>query len=288
MKLPEINPKTAKKEIIHFIKEMKNKSNVGGVVIGLSGGIDSTIVAYLLKEAIGSENIYSYHLANSCTPKEDTEHARLIAKLLNISYNEIDIDSISHEFLNLANDNNKNNNKNNNNNNVNNDNLANYTPSSQNKVVEGNFKARIRMCLLYYFANLKNCLVAGTGNKSELLIGYFTKYGDGACDFEPIGDIYKTQLMKLAKDWKIPKEIIDKPPRAGFWENQTDEDEIGFSYEVLDQLLYLITDKKLKNADILKEMDISSLEIDSVRDKIANNEHKLHSPPSPFENKKLF
>jgi len=281
MKLPEIDPKIVKKEIISFIKEIKNRSNSFGVVIGLSGGIDSTIVAYLLKEAIGNENVYSYHLASSSTPKEDTEHARLIAKLLNVGYREIDIDGISHEFLSLANDNNLANNDNIENN------LANNIPSLENKTTEGNLKARIRMCLLYYFANLKNCLVSGTGNKSELLIGYFTKYGDGACDFEPIGDIYKTQLMKLAKSWGIPKEIIDKPPRAGLWENQTDEDEIGFSYEVLDQLLLLITDKKLKNVDILKEMDISSSEIDSVRDKIANNEHKLHSPPSPFENKKI-
>lgn len=273
MKLPEIDPKTAKKEIVNFIKEMKNKSNVDGVVIGLSGGIDSSTVAYLLKETVGSENIYSYHLPSSTTPKEDTEHARLVSQLLNISYKEINIDSISHEFLNLAIDDN---------------NLVNDASSLENKAIEGNLKARIRMSLLYYFANLKNCLVVGTGNKSELLIGYFTKYGDGACDFEPIGDIYKTQLKKLAKLWGIPKEIIDKPPRAGLWKDQTDEDEIGFSYAILDQLLYLITDRKLENMDILKKMDISSSEIDIVRNKIANNKHKLHSPPSPFENKKLF
>ena len=262
MKLPEIDSKIAKKTIVDFIKEIKNKTNVDGIVIGLSGGIDSTVVTYLLKEAIGSENIYSYHLATSTTPKEDTEHARLVAKLLGISYNEINIDNISHEFLNLADS-------------------ANKESHLENKVAEGNLKARIRMCLLYYFANLKNCLVAGTGNKSELLIGYFTKYGDGGCDFEPIADIYKTQLKKLAKSWNIPKEIIDKAPRAGLWEDQTDEDEIGFSYEVLDQVLYLINDKKLSNEDILSEMDIEEYEIDSVRDKIDKNQHKSRFPPFP-------
>jgi len=276
MKLPEIDSKTAKKDIINFIKEMKKGSNVDGVVIGLSGGIDSSTVAYLLREAVGSENIYSYHLSSSTTPKEDTEHARLVASLLNINYQEITIDSISHEFLSLANNDNDE------------SGLVNDISSLENKAAEGNLKARIRMSLLYYFANLQNCLVVGTGNKSELLIGYFTKYGDGGCDFEPIGDIYKTQLKKLAKLWGIPKEIIDKPPRAGLWEDQTDEDDIGFSYEVLDQLLYLITDKELNNNDISNKMDISSLEIDSVRNKIANNEHKMHSPPSPFQNKKLF
>ncbi|MBZ9571107.1 NAD+ synthase [Methanobrevibacter sp. TMH8] len=276
MKLPEIDPKKTKIELINFIKEMTNETNVDGVVIGLSGGIDSTVVAYLLKEAIGSENIYSYHLASSTTPKEDTEHARLVAKLLNLDYKEINIDKISDEFLTLA--------KNLNNTLANND----FKSNNKNKAAEGNLKARIRMSLLYYFANLKNCLVAGTGNKSELLIGYFTKFGDGACDFELIGDIYKTQLRKLAKSWEIPDEIINKPPRAGLWKNQTDEDEIGFSYEILDQLLYLIHDKKLENDEILKKTNNTVLEINNIRTKIANNKHKLYSPPSPFENKKLF
>ena len=269
MKLPEIDSKIAKKIIVDFIKEIKNKTNVDGIVIGLSGGIDSTIVAYLLKEAIGSENVYSYHLYSSTTPKEDTDHARLIANLLNISYKELNIDNVFSEFLNLTNNN----------------------SGLENKVAKGNLNARIRMSLLYYFANLNNCLVAGTGNKSELLIGYFTKYGDGACDFEPIANIYKTQLRKLATSYEIPNEIIDKPPRAGLWEDQTDEDEIGFSYEVLDQLLYLVNDKKLNNEDILHElsdedilheMDISEHDINSVRRKIDKNQHKSHFPPSPM------
>lgn len=269
MKLPKIDPKLAKEEIVNFIREMSKKTNTDGFIIGLSGGLDSTVVAYLLKEAVGNEKIYSYHLASSSTPKEDTLHARLVAELLNINFREINIDSISDEFLNLASSGDVSNNKD--------------VPNNEhnpNEATKGNLKARIRMTLLYYFANLKNCLVAGTGNRSELLIGYFTKYGDGACDFEPIGDIYKTQLKKLAKSWNIPDEIIIKPPRAGLWENQTDESEIGISYNVLDLLLYLIVDKKLNDEDILKEMKVSVLEIIMVREKIANNEHKLHSPPT--------
>lgn len=262
MKLPEIDSKSAKEEITNFIKEMFNKTGTDGFIIGLSGGLDSTVVAYLLTEAVGNENVYSYHLSSSTTPKEDTIHARLVAESLYIKFREINIDNISAEFLNSAN------------------NEENSDNDSNKKTAEGNLKARVRMVLLYYFANIKNCLVAGTGNRSELLIGYFTKYGDGACDFEPIGDIYKTQLKKLAKSWNIPEEITNKPPRAGLWENQTDEDEIGFTYNILDLLLYLIVDKNLNDEDILNEMDISSSEITRVREKIANNEHKLHSPPS--------
>lgn len=282
MILPEIDSKIAKNEIINFIRKIANETNTKEMVLGLSGGIDSTVVAYLLTEAIGKDNIYSYHLISSTTPKEDTEHARLVANNLDIFYEEISIDSISDEFLNLS--------KKVLNNNSNNSNVELNRASNieSNKFAEGNLKARIRMSFLYYFANLKNALVVGTGNKSELLIGYFTKYGDGACDFEPIGDIYKTQLKKLATVWNIPKKIINKPPRAGLWENQSDEDEIGITYDILDQLLYLIVDKELKNNDILDKMDVSSSEIAMVRNKISINEHKLYSPPSPFDNKKLF
>jgi NAD+ synthase len=280
--LPKIDSKIVKQEIIDFIKDLHDKTGTDGFVVGLSGGIDSTVVAYLLKEAVGKDKIYSYHLNSSTTPKEDIEHARLVAKLLDISYREIAIDSITEEFLNITSSS------------LDNDSKMSKIDSndvkdiSQIKAAEGNVKARIRMVILYYFANLKNCLVAGTGNKSELLIGYFTKYGDGACDFETIGDIYKTQLRILAKDWNIPNEIIEKPPRAGLWLDQTDENEIGLTYDILDELLYLIVDEKLSNDGILMKMNISSSEIDSVRKKIANNKHKLQFPPSPFEDKKLF
>ncbi|MCL2687729.1 MAG: NAD+ synthase [Methanobrevibacter sp.] len=288
MKLPEINQKTAKKEIVNFIKEIKYKTSADGIVIGLSGGIDSTLVAYLLKEAIGSENIYSYHLATLTTPKEDTLHARLVAKLLDIEYKEINIDTISEEFLNLASDKSGNEFDSKSNNKFDSKSSNEFNKNNKNKIAEGNLKARIRMSLLYYFANLKNCLVAGTGNKSELLIGYFTKYGDGGCDFEPIGDMYKTQVKELAKSLNIPEEIIEKPPRAGLWENQIDEDEIGLTYEVLDQLLYLIVDKKLTDEAILNELNVFLSDINMVKDRITNNKHKLHSPPSPFKNEKLF
>lgn len=286
--LPKIDSKSAKKKIIDFIRNLRDETDVNGFIIGLSGGIDSTIVAYLLTEAVGKDKVYSYHLNSSTTPIEDTNHARIVAKLLDISYNEIAIDNLTDEFLNITSnyssddlsrdfiDSNKNNI------------INSQSKVHQNKAAEGNAKARIRMIILYYFANLENCLVVGTGNRSELLIGYFTKYGDGICDFEPIGDIYKTQLKILANDWNIPIEIIEKPPRAGLWLNQTDEDEIGFNYDVLDELLNFIVDEKLSNDEILKEMNISSSEIDEIRKKIDNNKHKLQIPPSPFEDKKLF
>ncbi|MDR0911603.1 MAG: NAD(+) synthase [Methanobrevibacter sp.] len=280
-----------KNKLMDFIKNIVEKSNSNGVIIGLSGGIDSSVVGYLLTESLGKDKVFGYHLASSTTPKEDTEDARLMAKLLDIEYYEIFIDEIVDKYLevfdidNLILD-------------ENNSKMDKYGSKNEKyeklmeykKLSDGNLKARIRMSILYYFGNLKNSLVAGTGNRSELLIGYFTKYGDGGCDFELIGDIYKTQLKKLAKYWNIPEQIIYKPPRAALWDKQTDEDEIGFSYEVLDLLLHLIVDKKLKNVEIVDfinnsldfDVKISIEQIIELRNKIKNNEHKIESPKSPF------
>lgn len=266
IELPKLNPDKTKDKITDFIKKMKLESNVKRIVIGLSGGLDSTVVAYLLKEAIGSENILGIHMNSSTTPNEDKIHSRLIAENLNIEYIEIAIDELSNDFIKI---------------------FTNPKFEIENieskKIAKGNLTARIRMSILYYYANLNNFIVVGTSNRSELLIGYFTKYGDGAADILPIANIYKSQLKKLAIEWNIPEEIIKKPPRAGLWEEQTDEGEIGFSYEVLDKMLYLIIDKRLDNDSISKEMNISTKEINRIRDKVKNNKHKLQFPPSPLD-----
>ncbi|MCL2115962.1 MAG: NAD+ synthase [Methanobrevibacter sp.] len=282
IKLPKLNPDKTKDKITDFIKNKKVESSAKGIAIGLSGGLDSTLVAYLLKEAIGSENILGVHMSTSTTPKEDKKHFKLIAEYLNINSKEIAIDDLSKEFINLATDfrrDSRNNGP---------GNVANVPITGKRtyddyvlKVAEGNLKARIRMSILYYYANLNNFIVAGTGNRSELLIGYFTKYGDGSADILPIANIYKSQLKKLAIAWNIPREIIDKPPSAGLWDGQTDEIEIGFSYEILDKLLHTIVDKNLDNDTISKEINISHEEINKIRDKIENNKHKLRFPPSP-------
>ena len=144
----------------------------------------------------------------------------------------------------------------------------------------GNLKARIRMSIIYYFANHKNYLVSGTGNKSEILIGYFTKHGDGACDMEPIGDLYKTEVYELSKLMDVKREIIEKPPRAGLWNNQTDEDEIGISYDLLDQILYLYVED-MKNTEIAEKLDISVDDVDMIINKVNRNKHKSKVPESP-------
>ena len=155
------------------------------------------------------------------------------------------------------------------------------TQLEDNNLAIGNLKARIRMSIIYYYANQKNYLVCGTGNKSEILIGYFTKHGDGACDMEPIGDLYKTEVYKLSESLGVQKEILNKPPRAGLWANQTDEDEIGMSYDLLDQILYLFTEKDKKNTEIAEKLDISVDDVNMIITKIIRSEHKSKVPEIP-------
>ena len=222
----------------------------------MSGGIDSTLSAYLACEAIGKENVFGLVLPSATTPTEDTEHGIKIAQNLGIEYKKMAIDGILNEFLKM-------------------------TQLDENALAIGNLKARIRMSIIYYFANQKNYLVSGTGNKSEILIGYFTKHGDGACDMEPIGDLYKIEVFKLSEYLGISQAILEKPPRAGLWNGQTDEDEIGMNYDLLDQILYLYTEKDIKETEIAEKLDISVDDVDMIITKIIRSEHKSKVAESP-------
>jgi len=202
-------PDYAKEAILQFIKDFAGEKNV---IVGMSGGLDSSTVAKLCVMALGKERVLGVHMPDETTPAQDTQDARDFARELGITLREINID----EFVKLM--------------------------SSKLKLEKrmsvANLKARIRMSILYALANENNALVVGTSNKSELLIGYFTKYGDGASDFAPIGDLYKTQVRLLAKEIGVPERIIAKAPTAGLLPGQQDEEEIGIKYEVLDRILH--------------------------------------------------
>ncbi|WP_458456166.1 NAD+ synthase [Methanobrevibacter sp.] len=254
--MPELNLEKTKDDILKFIQSKVSEAKSNGIVVGLSGGIDSTLIAYLACEAIGKERVFGIIMPSTTTPTEDKIHGTEIAQNLGIDYKEIAIDSILNEFLSV-------------------------TKLDENNLAIGNLKARIRMSIIYYYANAKNYLVSGTGNKSEILIGYFTKHGDGACDMEPIGDLYKTDVYKLSKFMDIPREIIDKPPRAGLWNNQTDEDEIGMSYDLLDQILYQYMENDKEVEEISEDLNVPEDDVLTIIDKINRNEHKSKVPESP-------
>ena len=198
-------------ELVQWLKDKVNNAKVNGLVFGLSGGIDSAVVAALAKKAFpdNSLGIIMPCYSNS----NDENHALLVAESLSLETSKVDLSDTYDTLLNSI------------------------KLDSENKIAKANIKPRLRMTTLYYFAQNRGYLVVGTGNKSEVEVGYFTKHGDSGVDLFPIADFVKSEVRELAKALDIPDIIINKPPSAGLWENQTDETEMGFSYDILDNYI---------------------------------------------------
>ncbi|MCD6420475.1 MAG: NAD(+) synthase [Synergistetes bacterium] len=196
-----------------WIRQQVESAKVNGIVVGMSGGIDSSVVAVLVKRAMGKDMLGVYMPCYS--RQEDREDALLVAKKFDIPLREVVLDGVFDAFLKAVGIDGK--------------------DVKENAVI--NIKPRLRMAVLYHIANLKGYMVAGTGNRSELEVGYFTKYGDGGVDMLPIGCLVKHEVKAVAEYLGIPEKIIDKPPSAGLWEEQTDEGEMGITYEELDRYI---------------------------------------------------
>ena len=213
-----------------FISDKIKKSNAKGVILGLSGGIDSAVLAYLCKDAL-----------------------KIIA-LTGIQYKLIDIKPIVHEYSMYL---------------------------EPNEKSRGNLRARIRTNILYYYANAKNYLVLGSSDKSEHLIGYFTKFGDGASDITPIISLYKLQVREIAKYLKVPQNIITKKSSPHLWKDHDAEDELEASYEDIDSILYCLFDKKLSIEETIKITKIESEIIEKIQKLNIKSEHKRLSAQKP-------
>jgi NAD+ synthase len=250
-----IDPESINDKIENFIKKKVEEAKATGIVIGLSGGIDSTTVVSLCKSALGANRILGLIMPSKNTKDEDIQDAKDLANKLNIDTTTINIADLEEQFKSLLN-----------------------YDKQIDRVAIGNILPRLRMTILYFHANSMNRLVAGTGNKSELLIGYFTKYGDGGVDMLPIGDLYKTQVRQLAEYLGISKNLIWKVPTAGLWENQTDENEIGFKYELLDLALYGLNELKLSISELTRELSISTSDAKIIMNMTVKNQHKLETP----------
>jgi NAD+ synthase len=240
-------------DISNWIKKQVEEANAKGVVFGVSGGVDSSVVSVLCKNVFPKEHLA---LILPCfSSKRDLDDAELVVKKFSLNYKIINLGDVFLAFSKI---------------------LGFNTQDKELAVV--NIKPRLRMITLYYFANKLNYLVVGTGNKSELTMGYFTKYGDGGVDILPLGDLTKTEVYKLAKVLNIPQRIIKKPPSAGLWPGQTDEEEMGIKYKLLDKIIDAIEDGVFKNFD--KKI------VEKVLKKKKQSLHKLN-PPKVFKIRSL-
>jgi len=238
-----------------FIKTYVQNSSCKGVVIGLSGGVDSAVTAVLCKEALGVRKVKCLFLPDDTTPELDIKHFELIVKKFKLSCEKKDITKIEKE-------------------------VSSNCVIKPDKLALANIKARVRMIVLFEYANMTNTLVCGTSNKSEMLVGYFTKYGDGGVDIMPIGDIYKTQVYELAKYLKIPKEIINKKPTAGLWKGQFDEQELKIGYNKLDKILVGL-EKIIDIEDIARIVGVKKSEVERVKRMRIKTQHKRRAALIP-------
>lgn len=223
-------------KIIKGIKNFYQNNNFQKAIIGLSGGIDSSVTAALLVKSIGKENVLGAYLP--CGNQNDLTDVKALCKLLKIKFLVIDI---SPAFI-----------------------AINKVLNNHDKLVKANIASRLRMVHLYALANQNKGFVCGTTNKAEYQLGYFTKFGDGACDFEPLLNLYKSEIYQLAKELNIPKSIIDKVPSAGLWPNQTDEGDMGVTYDEIEKYF-----KNQKIADKSKKI---------IEKFIKNSAHKRELP----------
>ncbi|MDI6643308.1 MAG: NAD+ synthase [Candidatus Hodarchaeaceae archaeon] len=253
-----INPASTKQKLVAFIKKRVSEAGADGVVVGLSGGLDSSVTAILCTKALGASKVIGVSMPEAgVTDPRDVADAREVANKLGIAFRIVDI---SPAVLGVR------------------QNLTDYQIGAQ--LPAANIKPRVRMTILYYYANLLNRLVVGSSNRSELRAGYFTKFGDGGADLLPLGYLYKTQVRQLAAYLGLSKQVIDKVPSAGLWRGQTDEGELGISYEKLD-MIYAGLDLKLKPETIAKAVGIDVERVGHFIERERRVAHKLRPPEIP-------
>ena len=240
--------------IVKFIQAQLSSAGFSKLIVGLSGGIDSSVTASLCVKAVGKENVFGVMLPYRKSHPNSLNDAVKVAEVLGIKHELIDISPMVDTYF------------------------ERYATDAD-ILRKGNRMARERMCVLYDLSAKYKALVAGTGNLSELMIGYCTQYGDNACAFEPIGHLYKTEIYQMAEILSIPESVINKKPTADLWEGQTDEEEMGIIYFELDEILYQMLDKKISENDLISAF--GEEKIKKVQRMIQTSEFKRNMPPTP-------
>ena len=238
-------------KIERFLTEEVSQRQSSGVIFGLSGGIDSAVIASLCAKSLKEKSLALLMPDSKVTPRTDTEDALKLVDRLGLNYKLIDISWVHSEYSKYL---------------------------EPNPLALGNLRARIRSNILYYYANSKNLLVLGSSDKSEHLIGYFTKFGDGAADLLPIVSLYKTQIREFAKHLGVPDSIISKKSSPSLWQNHLAETEIGLSYEEIDLILYCLVDKNFTLQETVSQTEVDLSVVDKIHKLYKKSEHKRIMP----------
>lgn len=244
--------KIIEKLLVGFPKNETNRIGLNKAVIGLSGGIDSAVSAFLAAKAFGPENVLCIMMPYKTSSKNSLTDAETIVKILGVRSKVVDISPSVDAYLNTL-------------------------SGEVSNLRKGNVMARMRMIVLYDESAKENALVIGTSNKTELLLGYSTLFGDSACAINPLGDLYKTQIFELARHLNVPKEVIDKKPSADLWEGQTDEEEMGITYAGVDKFLFEKIDERRSDDELIK-MGFEKTFVEKINRMISRNQFKRLPP----------
>jgi NAD+ synthase len=246
-----LNVEMVQKLLVDFLRDEIRNAGFSKGIVGLSGGVDSSVSAFLAVKALGKGNVIGVLMPYRTSNQSSADDARLVVQQLGISSERVDITPMVDPFLSSG--------------------------RITDRVRAGNVMARQRMIVLYDISSRESALVIGTSNKTEILLGYGTLYGDTACAVNPLGDLYKTQVWQLARALGVPANIIEKTPSADLWEGQTDEGELGFSYRRVDRLLFHMVDERRSDTE-LEQMGFEAQFVESVRNLIRKNRFKSRPP----------
>ncbi|MES3161556.1 MAG: NAD+ synthase [Halorubrum sp.] len=257
LRLSEDELAATRERIVSFIADIVDDAGAEGAVLGLSGGIDSTLTAHLAVEALGEDGLHGLTMPSSVNDPDVMSDAERVADTLGIEYDVIEIQPIAESFFEAVPD------------------------AADDRTAKGNVYVRTRAVLNYFVANAENRVVLGTGNRAEAMTGYYTKYGDQAVDCNPIGNLYKMQVRQLADHVGVARDLVMQEPTAGMWEAQTDAAEIGLDYDTVDAILAVHVDGGLSRSATVRELGVSADAVDRVVELYEQSTHKRSMPPAP-------
>ncbi|RLM67360.1 NAD+ synthase [Halorubrum sp. Atlit-8R] len=257
LRLSESELEATRERIVSFIRDVVEDAGAEGAVLGLSGGIDSTLTAYLAVEALGEDGLHGLTMPSAVNDPDVMSDAERVAADLGIEYDVVEIQPIAEAVFDAV------------------------PEAADDRTAAGNVYVRTRAVLNYFVANAEDRVVLGTGNRAEAMTGYYTKYGDQAVDCNPIGNLYKQQVRQLAAHVGVPRELVMQEPTAGMWEGQTDAEEMGLDYDTVDAILAVHVDGGLSRAATVRELDVPEAAVDRVVDLHERSAHKRAMPPAP-------